>query len=126
MKFIYASAAALALFFAATFVIPMQHLRAEDMIRLNDQDIVMSGTITDLDDDGFILSTGETSTQVSFANLKNNADVTGLLKDGMKVTVRGALAKGAFNDPEIRASDISAFQEPSAPGTPIPNAKPAQ
>ncbi len=121
MKFLFLSTALVGLFFVSTFIIPMQHLRAEDVIQMNGQEIAMSGTITEMDNDGFTLSTGETSTKVTLENMKNNAaDVADLLKEGMKVTVRGTLMKGSFNEPTINASNIASIQQPLVPGAPVP------
>lgn len=134
MKLIYAAFATLFIFFAVTFILPMQKLRAEDIVQMNNsQDITMSGTITDLSSREFVLSTGDSSTNVSLEGMQTNATIDDILKNGMKVTVRGTLAPGKFNEPMIKASSISAYQDPLQPGAPVPptgtatpNAKPAQ
>ena len=79
---------------------------------MNDnQDIIMSGTVDDLDNHSFTLVSGDTRTNVSTDNLNGSSDLSALLKNGMKITVRGTIGTGMFNEPMIRATNVSAWND---------------
>jgi hypothetical protein len=142
MKTLILPLATLAIFSLATFALPMQPAQADNVIQMNNnQDVVMTGTISDVSEHHITINDGTTSTQVSTDNLQGgSAAASDLLKNGMKVTVRGTLASGEFNEPMIRATNVSAYQdatpnaaaaaaiEPAAggvtPGQPVSGAEP--
>lgn len=125
MKILTLSSAALLAFFAATFVVPMQNLQAQDIVRMNDdKDIVISGTIVAVERGSFTINTGTAATTtVTTDKMDDAADTSVLLKPGMKVTVTGKLGSGTFRQPVVQATAISGFTEPVVPGTvpaPVP------
>lgn len=113
MRLLLAAFAALAVLFTATFILPMRHVHAEDVIQMNsNQQVIMSGTVSDVDQHGFTLTSGATTTHVATDSMAGGT-IDSLVKPGMKVTVRGTMGMGMFNEPRILATNISAYQESS-------------
>ncbi len=80
--------------------------------------VSMTGKITSVTSDSFVIEHGGGTSEVTFSNM-NDSNIqmmrdTNILSEGSYVTVDGKLAKGDFNRPVIEARDIYVQAAPAA------------
>jgi hypothetical protein len=80
------------------------------VIKGND-DVRVTGEVTDVQTDSFTLNTGSTSVEVNMESLTFNNDMDELIVPGMKVMVEGSLSEGALSRPTILARTVTLRDE---------------
>lgn len=97
---------------AALVIVPVaaQLSQAADEVLVLDQNeqALISGVVSDLDDDSFVLISDGRRVNVDLENINAEDWPKGLIENGMRVSVAGK-----FHDDEIRATRVSKLDEPN-------------
>ncbi len=106
-------------FIATLFVSAQAHSSELTSVGVNDG-ITLSGEITSIEGEGFSLKHDNGMTLVSLKELEKESKTAlqqaDIIKVGNKVTVKGELEKGSFNNPVVMANNIIVTEkaDPSA------------
>lgn len=116
--------ALLGLTFIATLFASANARSADNVVVVGGKDqVTMSGEISSIEMDGFVLKHDNGVTLVSLKDIekkdKDALQAAGIIKAGNKVVVNGKLDKGSFNNPVIVADNIVVEQTATPPAVQV-------